>query len=378
MSGERARPGAGTIAAIALTARGSRVAARLATELPAVAYVPARFLDQSLVASEAAAPRPDAASLIAYDERAGALTRRLFTVCGGLIPVMAVGAAVRLLAPLLADKRSDPAVVVVDDAGRFAVSLVSGHVGGANRLAERVASILGATAVITTASESAGVPSPDLLGSELGWRIEPSSALKAVAAALVNGESVAAYQDCGERSWLEGRPEHLRLFDSLEALASSQPSAAIIVSDRVIEIPATLRGRCAIYRPPALVLGIGCSRGASEQEITELVETTLATHGLSPLAVAAVASLDRKADEPGLRALVQRWRWPLVTFSAAELAAVAGEWSTSEIVRRAVGVGGVAEPAALRGAGVERLLVRKVKTAHVTLAIARCAEPSAN
>ena len=377
MSGEHERPRAGTLATVAVTARGARLAARLAAQLPAMAYIPRRFLGVGQTASENNQPGPRAASLKSYDEPASTLIRRLFAVYGGLIPIMAVGAAVRLLAPLLTDKRSDPAVVVVDDAGRFAVSLISGHQGGANRLAERVAAALAATAVVTTASESAGVPSPDLLGSELGWRIEPDSSLKRVAAALVNGEMVAVYQNRGDRRWLNGIPDHLVICDSLDALLATQ-APAIIISDQIVELPATMRPRCAVYRPPTLVLGIGCSRGASEQEIAELVEGTLARHRLSPLAVASVASLDRKAEEPGLRLLLERRRWPLVTYTAAELAGAGGEWTRSEVVRRAVGVGGVAEPAALRCAGAERLLVRKVKSAQVTLAIARCPEPPAS
>ena len=371
MSGRQERTRAGALATFAVTVRGSRLAVRLAGELPAIAYVPGRFLEQCRSGGDGRDPDACATSLIGYNEPASTVIRRLFTVYGGLVLVMAAGAAVRLLAPVLVDKRSDPAVVVVDDAGRFAVSLISGHLGGANRLAERVASILSATAVITTASEAAGVPSPDLLGGELGWRIEPGSSLTAVAAALVNGEPVAVYQDRGDRTWLHGVPDHLTVCDSIEELHSAPASAAIIVSDRVIDIPERLQARCAVYRPPTLVLGIGCSRGAGEREIAALVDSTLAAHRLSPLAVVAVASLDRKEHEPGLRALVQGRRWRLVTFSAAELAEVGGEWSRSEVVRRAVGVGAVAEPAAMRCANAGQLVVRKVKSAHVTLAVAR-------
>jgi cobalt-precorrin 5A hydrolase len=363
----RTRPA--TIAALAVTRGGSQLAARLGQTLPAIAYVPQRFLEACCADTD---PIAEIATVVGYDEPVAELLRRLFPAYGALVPVMAIGAAVRLLAPLLADKRSDPAVVVVDDAGRFAVSLLSGHAGGANRLAARVATAVGATPVITTASESAGVPAADLLGSEYGWRIEPGSALKSVAAALVNGDPVGVYQDCGDRRWLDGCPPHVEVYPSLEILRAAGPTAAIIVSDRALELSADLEKRCATYRPPSLALGIGCSSGAGAAEIEELVSATLADHGLSPLAVAGIATLDRRAEEPGLHAVARRHAWPLLTFSPAELAEVAGEWSASAVVQRAVGVGAVAEPCALRFAGTERLLVRKVKSARVTLAIARC------
>lgn len=346
------------IAAVCLTARGAALARQLARR-GVETHLPRRFA------------LPGDTGVAAYDGHAGVLVRSLFAEVDGLILIMAVGAAVRLVTPLLRDKRSDPAVVVVDDAGRFAISLVSGHLGGANRLTEEVATALGAAPVITTASESAGMPAVDLLGSEWGWRIEPDSSLTAVAAAVVNGDSVGVVQDAGETRWREALPASMAVYPSLQALVAAAPHAAIIVSDRAVCLPLTLARRAAIYRPRTLVLGIGCSSGATDGEIGELIDEALALERLNPLSVACVASLDLKASEPGLLALLEGRGWPLVTYTAAELESVPGHWNRSELVRRAVGCSGVAEPAALRCAGTEELLVRKRKSARATIAIAR-------
>jgi cobalt-precorrin 5A hydrolase len=355
------------IAMIAITAPGAATALRLSRALARVStYIPNRFLP---AAPERARPAARGDPRVTpYSEPVASLIRELFATSEALILVMAAGAAVRMLAPLLADKFHDPAVVVIDDAGRFAISLVSGHHGGANKLAERVAEALDGVAVVTTASEIAGVPAADLIGRDLGWAIEPGSDLKGVSAALVNGELVGVVQEIGPRSWIPvPRPSNLIEFGTLDELVDARPAAAIIVSDRLVR-PADLTA--AVYRPPVLVLGIGCVRGAKDAEIEALVGATLREAGRSPLSVVGVATIDLKAREPGLVAFCERHCWPMMTFSAAELEETAGDWHRSHVVRRAVGTSGVAEPAALLGARASVLLARKVKTARVTLAIA--------
>jgi len=161
---------------VAITVRGTLLAARLLAEIEGLElYAPARFLDAVPQTRATERHRPTEAErrrMTAYSEPVATLIARLFAGSRGLILVMAAGVAVRLIAPMLKDKRTDPAVVVVDDAGRFAISLLSGHLGGANRLAERVAGLVGACPVVTTASAGAGLPAADLLGRELGWRAE--------------------------------------------------------------------------------------------------------------------------------------------------------------------------------------------------------------
>lgn len=268
---------------------------------------------------------------------------------------MATGAAVRLVAPHLLDKTTDPAVVTVDDAGAFAVALAGGHHGG-NDLARAVACALGATPVVTTASDAVGVPALDHLGDGLGLRLDrEASDLAGVGAAWVAGRTVHVWR---AGSWPLGPvPGH--------AVATREPRApGIAVTDEVVDLPAPL----VVYRPPSLVVGLGASRGASAEEIGELIDTTLAQARLSPLSVRHVASADAKADEQGLLDAATARGWDVRLHPAGVLATVAVP-NPSARVEAAVGTPSVCEAAALAGGG--ELLVPKRKSAMATLAVAR-------
>jgi cobalt-precorrin 5A hydrolase len=349
---------------VAVSKQGARLAQRLLNAEPSAdAFVPGRFLRNG------AEPEDD--RLRVYEGRVAPVIERLFEQRRPMVLIMAVGAAVRLVAPLLSDKLSDPPVVVLDDAARYCVSLIGGHASGANRLAEQIARYSGAQAVITTASEIAGAPAIESIAAGLGWRIEAGPALTRVAATLVNGDACGVYQDCGSIGWRLPYAKQLPLYDGLDSLVRAHHAAAIVVTDRVLELPDALQGRTLILRPATLVLGVGCSSGVDAKEIADLVDSALSHAGLSPLSVDAVATLDRKAGEPGLKALAQSRGWPVLAYSADELDAAPGQWTHSDIVNAAVGTHGVAEPAALLASGADRLAVTKVKSARVTVAVAR-------
>jgi len=181
---------------------------------------------------------------------------RLFEGFDQLVFCLSVGAVVRLIAPHLRSKYQDPGVLAIDDAARFVIPVLSGHLGGANAYAERLADLLGATAVITTASDVAGTIAVDILGRELGWRVEaPKINLTRVAARLVDGEPVAFVQEAGAQDWWTGPgplPGNIRLLTRCEDLESDQYSAVLLVTRR--EMPADLRQqfaeRLVVYRPP--------------------------------------------------------------------------------------------------------------------------------
>jgi len=290
-----------------------------------------------------------------------------------IVAVMAVGIVVRLSGPLLGDKRRDPAVVVVDDAGRFAVSLLGGHGAGGNALAQAVAETLGAVPVITTASEARGVPAVDRIGLEFGWTIERAENLTRVAAAVVRGETVAVWQDAGSPDWWRSFgpwPHHFTRLHSWNQLATLEPRALLVISDRIL--PQDLPGKSTVvYRPPSLVAGIGCRRGTTTETITQWVDHVFAVRGLAHQSLAAVATVTLKADEPGLLAFASERGVPLVAFPPAQLANQPGIETPSERVRAKVGIPAVAEPSALRAAGASRLLVPKQKGPGVTVALAR-------
>ena len=269
--------------------------------------------------------------------------------CDQLVCFLATGAVVRLIAPLLKDKESDPGVVCVDEAQRFAIALTGGHGGGANALADQIADVLAAQAVISTATDGVGIPGLDTIG----WPVEGDVA--GVSRALLDGEPVRLVADA---TW------------PLPPLAvGSMGDVTLRITDRLDSDTAysAASGVSAVLRPPSLVLGIGTSRGVSAAELDQLVDTALA--GLSPLSVTAVASVHAKADEPGLLELCSLRGWPLVTYPADELAAVEVPNPSPEPMR-VLGTPSVAEAAALLHSGGE-LVVEKTKSAMATVAIAR-------
>ncbi|MGX1370961.1 cobalt-precorrin 5A hydrolase/precorrin-3B C17-methyltransferase [Streptomyces canus] len=280
-----------------------------------------------------------------YDGPVGDAVRRAFAECEQLVCFLATGAVVRLVAPLLNDKASDPGVVCVDEGGRFAVSLVGGHGGGANELAREVGELLGAEPVVTTATDAAGVPGLDTLG------LPVEGAVAAVSRALLDGEPVALHND--SRWPLPPLP------------VAPEGTYGIRVTDRLVE-PS---GQEVVLRPPTLVVGVGASRGAPSAEVLELIEGSLREAGLSPRSVAALATVDAKAGEPGIVEAAGRLGVPLVTYTAEELAAVEVP-NPSDAPLAAVGTPSVAEAAALLGGG--ELLVPKRKST-ASPAMATCA-----
>ncbi|SED17304.1 cobalt-precorrin 5A hydrolase / precorrin-3B C17-methyltransferase [Streptomyces sp. 3213] len=284
-----------------------------------------------------------------YEGPVGDAVRTAFAECEQLVCFLATGAVVRLLAPLLADKRTDPGVVCVDEGGRFAVSLVGGHGGGANELAVEVGELLAAQPVVTTATDAVGVPGLDTLG----FPVEGDVAC--VSRALLDGEPVALD---AELAW------------PLPPLkVSANGSYVIRVTDRAVVAPGE---REVVLRPPSLVVGVGASKGAPVDEVVELVESAVRDAGLSLKSLAELATVDAKSDEPGIVEAARRLGVPLVTYSAEELAAVEVP-NPSEAPLAAVGTPSVAEAAALVGGGELLVPKRKSVRADGLPAMATCA-----
>ncbi|MFG2049001.1 precorrin-3B C(17)-methyltransferase [Micromonospora sp. NPDC048935] len=295
--------------------------------------------------------------------------RTAWAECDAVIAFLATGAVVRILAPLLADKHGDPAVVVVDEAARHAVALLGGHAGG-NDLAERVAALLDARPVITTATDAVDLPGLDTLG----WPVQ--GAVAAVSRAILDGEPVRLIADA---HWplpalppnvhAQPAPAHSGAAADNEA-AATDAGYRLLVTDRVVP----LDGRTAVLRPPSLVAGVGASRGVPAAEVAELLHRALAEAGLDPASLRCLATADIKADEAGIRSTADALGVPLVTWPATRLAAVDVP-HPSEVVRAAVGTPSVAEAAALLGpdgrADDATLLVGKTATAMATVAVAR-------
>jgi cobalt-precorrin 5A hydrolase/precorrin-3B C17-methyltransferase len=298
-----------------------------------------------------------------YEQPEGELgrnVRELWSDVDGLVLVCATGIAVRVIAPLLGDKHRDPAVVCVDDAGRWAIALAGGH-RGANDLAAEVAALLGAEPVITTASEAAGLPALDALP---GFRA--SGDIAGVTRAWLDGRGPSV-----DRSALPTWPLPHALADAAAAAAPTGSGTTIVVTD----VNSPTRAGEVVLRPASLVVGVGSSSGADGAGIAQLVDEAIAEAGLSPESVGLVASVDLKRDEPGIVALADRFGVELRTFPAEVLARQPVP-TPSDVVAAAVGTPSVAEAAALTAGGVDAtLVVAKQRSTQATVAIARRARP---
>ena len=350
-----------TLAIVALTRGGTATGRTLLHHFAgAVLYAPERFCEP--------APR-----LRPYNTSVRQVLQSAFQRHRALICIMAAGIVVRDLAPLLRSKHSDPAVVVVDEAGRHAISLLGGHEGGANAIAEQVANALNGDAVLTTASDVLGLPALDLLGQAWGWHLEAYEGLTATQAALVNGDPLGVVQHAGSAEWLpDPRPENLTVYPTLEALVEARPSAAVLITHRAI--PDTVKASIpavVVYRPPSLCVGVGCKRDTPANVIAQAITTTLEEAGLSIDSLLTVASIEDKADEPGLLAACQQNDWPLRIFTRDAIEQVERVPNPSPTAQEVLGVRGVAEPAALLAAEASTLLVDKRKyDSAVTVAVA--------
>ena len=286
-----------------------------------------------------------------------------------LVCIMALGIVVRTLGPLAKNKVTDAPVVVVDEAGQFAISVLGGHVGGANELAKKVAKAINAVPVITTASDSLGLPPLDLIGREWGWKIEQRDNLKRVAAAMVRGETIAVYQDAGRRDWWQPFGEWPSTFQRVTDLGlQGYWAGGLLITD--IGWPSPLYPT-VVYRPPTLVLGIGCRRGVPCSEIEAMFQNVCRTRGFSAFSLGVVATASLKANEPGLVEFAAKHSVPIRSFGKEELAAVEDLPTPSEVVREKIGISGVAEPAAMLAAETTRLLMPKYRGERITMALAR-------
>lgn len=379
--GDAEQSSGGSMGVVAVTRAGKRLAQRLADSLPLRASV----ID-----------RPTAAEAL----RVG------FTQYDVVVAVMAAGAVVRILAPLIASghKSSDPAILVIDEAGGFVTPILGGHAAGANVLAADLAGILGGEAVITTATDVSGVPGLD----DLGWPV--SGDVSGVGRAILDGEKViltsahrwplpALGEDVVEQigTMVPGAVVPAAVVPADAGPANVLPGAVIPDASIRVDHPTILisdltgppaRDGFVLMRPPSLVVGMGASRGVSADEAGRLLDEALHDAGLSVDSVVAISTAQVKADEQGLIDLAGRLRVPLVTHSAAALGQVTVP-NPSEVVRAAVGVPSVAEAAALLGARscpdvagqpgkagkaaqvTAELIVTKTASAMATVAIAR-------
>lgn len=353
-----------TTAVLALTVQGTRLAAAISHSLEADVFV--KEAHEGLLPEDV--PQKQRHPFTDF----GKMMEQAFLHYEALVCIMACGIVVRSLAPHLQGKDQDPAVVVVDEKGQFAISLLSGHIGGANDLARKVAFLTGGTPVITTATDVQGLPAFDELAVKNNCAIENLQALKWVSAALLRGDNICLYTDVPIKG---PQPANIILKD-LEALAEFEE----MEGQREVGVALTNKGiphlrdkdredKTLILRPRNLVLGIGCKKGKPLAEMREAVRDFLSKEGKSPLSLRCMASIDLKAKEPGLLAFAAAHKLPFHTYSPQEISVIEDQFPASDFVRQTTGVGSVAEACATLAGKSGRLIAGKTVYKGITLAL---------
>lgn len=275
--------------------------------------------------------------------------------CSLIVFIGATGIAVRSIAPYLQGKAYDPAVLVVDENAKFVISLVSGHLGGANALAQRLADGLGAQAVITTATDSRGVFAVDTWAKKQRCAVMETGQIKYISAALLRGETVGMQSDYPIEGALPGY---------IHANGAAETGFTVARNTKAQPYPRTLH-----LVPRIVHLGIGCRRGTPEEVIERAVHAALDENSVDFAALCGAASIDVKKNEEGLCAFCTKHGLPFTTYTADELMAVEGGFSSSEFVKKTVGADNVCERAAVKDAGGKLIAHRRAQDG-VTVALA--------
>ncbi|SFE51385.1 cobalt-precorrin 5A hydrolase [Alteribacillus iranensis] len=353
------------IAAVAITKHGVSLVRRLAKALPGTDIFYMKKFEQG---------DEEKKGFTLFE---GSVRKQLpsyFEKYDGIIMIISLGAVVRMISPLLKDKKTDPAVVVIDDRGEFVISVLSGHLGGANGLTKTVASQLDATPVITTASDVQETIPVDIFGRAFGWVPEDFEQVIPASAAVVNEEPLVIVQESGEKDWWtydKDLPGHMTVVSSPEEAKELDVKAALVITHRNLTATdkESLPEVRMIYRPKVVHIGIGCNRGTEADEIEAVIESTLQRLQINRLSVKQVATIDLKKDEEGLLKVCEKNSWPFVYYSPDELNQAPIQ-NPSDVVYKYTGAYGVSEPAAVLSSGNERLLLEKEKSGNVTISIA--------
>jgi cobalt-precorrin 5A hydrolase len=337
-----------------ITANGVAIAQQITKNLP----------DADLYAS--AKVSPGKMKALIFDKLSDDLAER-FHQYQAHIFVMATGIVVRMIAPFIQNKIEDPAVVVIDDQGLHAISLLAGHLGGANDLTRKVAEMIQADPVITTASDVNAKPAIDVLAKEKKLNIENPPAIKTVNMALLNDQQIWLHDPFAVLQ--DDIPNAIQSDE--KGLSKWEPSkdsaAAIYVDDKRTDLPADV----LILRPASLIAGIGCNRNTPMNEIKDLLDEVLKNNRLASSSLSRIASIDLKTDEPGLLELAKTLGLPIDFFSREKLGQVKDIQTPSTLVENHIGVKSVCEAAAILASQMGTLIVPKHKTPNVTVAIAR-------
>lgn len=326
---------------IAITQQGLALAKKLKAQFPdSVIYTLTKWHDEECTTIE-----PDLSTF----------TAQLFEQHKTLVYIMATGIVVRSIAWHLVSKTIDPAVVVLDEKGQFVISLLSGHLGGANAVANMIALAINATAVITTASDVQGMPSVDMIAQKHQLTIQSMHDAKTLTAMTVNGQKVG---------W---RNDSLLNLPCYYPCDENDAEGLVVVSNRTnlaVKVP------FAQLIPPNITVGVGCRRGIPGQKIIDFVTEQLQLDSISEMSIRQLASIDIKSDEKGILDAAEHFKVPVLFVEAGEIEMIEHNFTSSAFVKSQVGVSGVCEPAAfIAGGRVGEFISRKKSKEGITVAI---------
>ena len=303
-----------------------------------------------------------------YSEPTSEKIVELFKNNDALVCLFSLGAVIRLIGKHLKDKKTDPAVIVIDDKTNFVISVLSGHIGGANELTQEIAEKIGALPVITTAADVNKTIAVDLVGREFNWKIDDDSTVTKISAHMINEEAIGVLQEVGNKKWYKELPKNVTVYDSLEDLKKSNSKAHLIISDKIINDD--LAKESVIYRPPSLVIGIGLHWDTSKETIKEGIEHCLKKFKLSSKSIAKLVSIKKPEDVQGLINIGKEIGIPVEYVNREDLAEITAP-NPSDTVKAFEGTASVSEAAAIKISGGELIVEKQKFPPNLTIAIAR-------
>jgi cobalt-precorrin 5A hydrolase len=346
------------MAVVAITRHGIEIARKIKLNMPeAEIYVPAKHRDGG-------------GDVIWFSEQSTQLVGELFKSREALICIFSLGAVIRMVAPHLIDKKSDPAVLVIDDRANNVISALSGHLGGANVLARLIASFLGAKPVITTAADVNETIAVDLVGREFNWTIENFENVTKVSALMVNEEKIAVYQDAGQRNWWNAPlPGNVTVVDNIDKIKSHEFKAGLVISDRLVS-DQNIISKSVIYRPKSLIVGIGLHWDTTKETIKSGIDKVFKENGLSFQSIRNLASINRKAKIKGLEEFSTEYGIPIEIYEKDTLASV-NVPNPSSTVQKFEGTASVSEASSLLSSKGELIVPKQKLPPNLTVAVSR-------
>jgi len=348
-----------SIAIICITKNGINIARTIKASIPeALIYAQAKHSDLK-------------SDVVWFEIPATLLMADIFKKYEVLICIFSLGAVIRLISKLVSDKKSDPAVLVIDDQANYVISALSGHLGGANLMTTQISKILNCQPIITTAADVNKTIAVDLLGREFGWLIENFENVTKVSACMVNEDKVGVFQDTGELNWWGDKelPKNVTSVKKIEDLTSTEYKACLIITDKILH-DKNLIQKSVIYRPKSLVVGLGLHWDITEAELLSGIKRVLDDNGLSILSMKSIATIQKNVLPQALELFTDKNNIQLQLFDRNTLNQIAVP-TPSDVVKKFEGTSSVAEAASICATNGDLVVTKQKIPPKLTVAVSR-------